>query len=61
MADSNRFHALGARSDLSVVDVAAALAGRPAVIGRIPAGRFPRRAHGAWQGTASGANQGGET
>jgi hypothetical protein len=25
-----------------VVEVAAALTGRPAVIGRIPAGRFPR-------------------
>jgi DNA-binding beta-propeller fold protein YncE len=42
VADSNRFGAPGARSDLSVVDVAAALAGRPAVIGRIPAGQFPR-------------------
>ena len=42
VADSNRFGAPGASSDLSVVDVAAALAGRPAVIGNIPAGRFPR-------------------
>ncbi len=42
VADSNRFGAPGARSDLSVVDVAEALAGRPAVIGRIPAGQFPR-------------------
>jgi DNA-binding beta-propeller fold protein YncE len=42
VADSNRFNAPGASSDLSVVDVAAALAGRPAVIGSIPAGQFPR-------------------
>jgi DNA-binding beta-propeller fold protein YncE len=42
VADSNRFAAPGASSDLSVVDVAAALAGRPAVIGSIPAGQFPR-------------------
>jgi DNA-binding beta-propeller fold protein YncE len=42
VADSNRFNATGANSDLSVVNVAAALAGRPAVIGRIPAGQFPR-------------------
>jgi DNA-binding beta-propeller fold protein YncE len=42
VADSNRFGAPGANSDLSVVDVAAALAGRPAVVGFIPAGKFPR-------------------
>ena len=42
VADSNRFNAPGAGSDLSVVNVAAALAGRPAVIGSIPAGQFPR-------------------
>jgi len=42
VADSNRFGAPGASSDLSVVDVAAARAGRPAVIGNIPAGQFPR-------------------
>ncbi len=42
VADSNRFNAPGGSSGLSVVDVAAALAGRPAVIGTITAGRFPR-------------------
>ena len=31
-----------ATADLSVVNVAAALAGRPAVLGIIPAGMFPR-------------------
>jgi DNA-binding beta-propeller fold protein YncE len=42
VADSNRFAAAGANSDLSVVDVSAALAGKPAVAGVIPAGQFPR-------------------
>jgi DNA-binding beta-propeller fold protein YncE len=42
VADSNRFVARGATADLSVVNVAAALAGQPAVIGSIPAGLFPR-------------------
>ena len=39
VADSNRFGAAGATSDL---DVAAALAGRPAVTGHVRAGLFPR-------------------
>jgi DNA-binding beta-propeller fold protein YncE len=42
VADSNRFGAAGATSDLSVVNVAAAVAGKPAVTGVIPAGGFPR-------------------
>jgi len=42
VADSNRFGAPGANSDLSVVSVAAALSGRPAATGLIPAGQFPR-------------------
>ena len=42
VADSNRFGASGATSDLDVVSVAAALAGRPAVVGHIRAGLFPR-------------------
>lgn len=42
VADSNRFLVRGATADLSVVNVAAALARRPAVIGSIPAGLFPR-------------------
>lgn len=42
VADSNRFGVRGATSDLSVVNVAAALAGKPALIGDIPAGQFPR-------------------
>ena len=42
VADSNRFGASGATSDLSVVSVAAALAGKSAVVGLITAGLFPR-------------------
>ena len=42
VADSNRFDAAGASSGLTVVDAAAALAGRPAVLGVIAAGGFPR-------------------
>jgi len=42
VADSNRFGAQGARSSLTVINAAAALAHRPAVLGTIPAGSFPR-------------------
>jgi DNA-binding beta-propeller fold protein YncE len=42
LADSNRFAASGAASSLAVVGVAAALAGRPALLGYLPAGGFPR-------------------
>jgi DNA-binding beta-propeller fold protein YncE len=42
VADSNRFDASGARSALTVIDAAAALAGRPALVGTLPAGAFPR-------------------
>jgi DNA-binding beta-propeller fold protein YncE len=42
IADSNRFHAQHARSSLAVVSVPAALAGRPALLGLLPAGGFPR-------------------
>ena len=41
-ADSNRFDAPGARSGLTVVDTSAALAHRPAVVGTIATGAFPR-------------------
>jgi DNA-binding beta-propeller fold protein YncE len=40
VADSARFG--GARADLAVVDTSAALAGRPALLGTISSGRFPR-------------------
>lgn len=42
VADSNRFAAPGASSSLSVVDTAAALAGRPALLGTLATGDFPR-------------------
>ena len=42
VADSNRFARPGAVADLDVVNAAAAISGRPAVIGHIPAGLFPR-------------------
>jgi DNA-binding beta-propeller fold protein YncE len=42
VADSNRFGASGATSDLTVVNTAAALAGESAVAGSVPAGQFPR-------------------
>jgi hypothetical protein len=42
VADSDRFLRPGAKADLSVVSVVAAVAGKPAVLGRIPAGQFPR-------------------
>ena len=42
VADSNRFHAQHASSSLAVVSVPAALAGRPALLGLLRAGGFPR-------------------
>ena len=41
-ADSNRFGYANATTGLSVVDVRAALAGKQAVLGRVPTGLFPR-------------------
>jgi DNA-binding beta-propeller fold protein YncE len=42
VANSDRFGAKGATANLAVVNVRAALAGRPALLGLIPAGAFPR-------------------
>jgi DNA-binding beta-propeller fold protein YncE len=42
VGDSNRLGAGGGSAALSVVSVAAALAGKPAVMGYLPAGTFPR-------------------
>ena len=42
VADSDRFSAKGATANLAVVNVSAALARRPALLGLIPAGAFPR-------------------
>ncbi len=43
VADSNRFQASGASSSLALVSVPAALAGRPALLGYLVAGGFPRQ------------------
>jgi DNA-binding beta-propeller fold protein YncE len=51
VADSNRFGVQGARASLAVVDVAAALARRPALLGYLPAGLFPREMAAAPGGT----------
>ncbi len=42
VADSDRFDLPGATPELSVIDTSAALAGKPALLGAIPAGQFPR-------------------
>ena len=42
VADSNRFDASGQHASLAVVDVHAALAGKPALLGYLRAGTFPR-------------------
>jgi DNA-binding beta-propeller fold protein YncE len=43
VANSNRFSVPGSSANLSVVDTAAALGGRPAVLGVVPSGEFPRQ------------------
>jgi len=43
VADSNRFQRAGSTASLAVVNVAAALAGKPALAGYLPAGGFPRQ------------------
>lgn len=42
IADSDRFSATGQSASLAVVSTADALAGRPALLGYLPAGKFPR-------------------
>jgi DNA-binding beta-propeller fold protein YncE len=42
VADSNRFQVPGRSASLAVISTAAALAGRPALLGYLPAGLFPR-------------------
>jgi DNA-binding beta-propeller fold protein YncE len=43
VANSNRFSAPGATASLSIVDTAAALAGKPALKGQLASGAFPRQ------------------
>jgi len=56
VADSNRFTVAGAHAGLSVIDVADALKGRPAIVGQIPAGLFPRDMTTAPNGTVLVSN-----
>ena len=56
VADSNRFSAPGAHADLTVINVADALGGRPAIVGDIPAGLFPRDMAAAPNGTVLVSN-----
>ena len=56
VADSDRFSAPGAHADLTVISVADALGGRPAVVGDIPAGQFPRDMTAAPDGTVLVSN-----
>jgi DNA-binding beta-propeller fold protein YncE len=42
VADSDRFLAVGRSASLAIVSVPAALAGRPALLGYVRAGSFPR-------------------
>ncbi len=42
VADSNRFMLPGATAALTIVDTDAALAGKPALLGTVPTGMFPR-------------------
>ena len=58
VADSNRFSAAGAHADLTVINVADALDGRPAIIGHLPAGLFPRDMTAAPDGTVLVSNFG---
>ncbi len=52
VADSNRFGTPGKSASLAVVDVPDALADRPALLGYLPAGKFPRDAVGSPDGSA---------
>ena len=56
VADSDRFSVTGADADLTVVNVADALDGRPAIVGHIPAGLFPRDMTAAPNGTVLVSN-----
>jgi DNA-binding beta-propeller fold protein YncE len=56
VADSNRFSTPGAHADLTVINAADALDGRPAIVGDIPAGLFPRDMTAAPDGTVLVSN-----
>ena len=56
VADSDRFSVAGAQAGLTVINVADALDRRPAIVGDIPAGRFPRDMTAAPDGTVLVSN-----
>ncbi|MGD0068001.1 MAG: hypothetical protein ABSB76_31790 [Streptosporangiaceae bacterium] len=56
VADSDRFSVAGAQAGLTVINVADALDRRPAIVGDIPAGRFPRDMTAAPNGTVLVSN-----
>jgi DNA-binding beta-propeller fold protein YncE len=56
VADSNRFSEPGAHAALTVINVADALDGRPALVGHIAAGLFPRDMTAARGGTVLVSN-----
>ena len=56
VADSDRFSAPGAHADLTVINAAGALDDRPAIVGDIPAGLFPREITAAPNGTVLVSN-----
>jgi len=56
VADSNRFRVSGEHADLTVINVADALDGHPAIVGQIPAGLFPRDMTAAPDGTVLVSN-----
>jgi DNA-binding beta-propeller fold protein YncE len=58
VADSDRFGVHGAHADLTVINVANALDGRPAIVGDIPAGQFPRDMTATPNGTVLVSNFG---
>ena len=56
VADSDRFLTSGRPASLAVIDTAAALAGKPALLGYLPAGQFPRDISAAGGGQLLVAN-----
>ena len=58
VADSDRFGVPGAHADLTVINVADALDGRSAIVGDIPAGRFPREGRALVWADAQGPGRG---
>jgi len=56
VAESNRFLASGGAAGVSIIDTAAAIEGREALLGRVPTGSFPRAMAAGPRGTVLVAN-----